>query len=92
MTFDTCETSITGLESLSVEKNLIYPNPTNGLIYFNSVEDVSCIFIYNAFGEQLDCISPIIESNLNLRYSSGIYILKFIYRDESICVRKVVIL
>jgi hypothetical protein len=92
MTFDTCETFITSLESESVEKSLFYPNPTDGMIYFETPEDIVSISIYNSCGIELDCVTTIVGNKANFKYPTGIYYLRFLYSDKKGIVKKLVIL
>ena len=63
------------------EKIMLYPNPTNGKIYFSSLKDVSTINIYSATGSLVRQIQNVSQGNLTYDLSmlaSGFYIVHLI--------------
>lgn len=66
----------------------IYPNPTNGKIYFSSDLNIQKLEIYNLHGNLLVELNSYEEIDLS-KYSTGVYYLR-IFINENIYVKKVI--
>jgi hypothetical protein len=80
--------SITNLDSEDDFK--IYPNPTNGEIFFNSILNNSKIEIYSEIGKRVYDIENFNTNKIELLLSSGIYIMK-IRKNNKILYKKIII-
>lgn len=65
----------TDIETKNEEKQLVYPNPTNGKIIVGIEEEVQTLSVYSIDGKLLIQKNNSKEINLN-EYSSGIYLLE----------------
>lgn len=58
---------------------IIYPNPTNGELIINPINDVSRIDVFDVLGQRIFSIKPYNSNVFNVsKLSSGIYIVKII--------------
>ena len=80
--------SITNLDSEDDFK--IYPNPTNGEIFFNTTLNNSKIEIYSEIGKRVYDIENFNTNKIELLLSSGIYIMK-IRKNNKILYKKIII-
>ena len=79
------------IEQLENDNYLIYPNPTNELVYIKTLENVDMITIHNVLGEkvyQIDNPSNVTEINF-LEKKSDIYFI-MIYNGNSIYQEKII--
>ena len=81
LTYNHCSEGWTGYLPLSRKTEneiIIYPNPTNGLIYINKSVNIK---IYNMVGNLI--ISDNFVSKVDLsKYSNGIYNIMIIFEDR----------
>ncbi|HET8809513.1 MAG TPA: endonuclease [Flavobacteriaceae bacterium] len=82
-------------EQLSVFENKlnaisIYPNPTTGKITVSGLPEENTLEIYSLLGKQVLKTSVKTNSTLNLKLSSGLYLVKISSRENSV-VKKVVV-
>ena len=69
----------TGIEDLSLSHFNIYPNPTQGLLYFDTDVDIEMINLYNLLGEVLYKTQPIKNAQAILlpeHLNNGMYVLQ----------------
>ena len=74
----------------SIDDFKIYPNPTNGDIFFNSALNNSKIEIYSEIGKRVYVIENNNSSKIQLLLSSGVYIMK-IRNNNKILYKKIII-
>ena len=75
--------------SLSTDDEIIdgfkyYPNPTSGILKFNSNKIIENLTIYNSLGQEVKSVS-VTKNNLELdvsSYSQGVYFIKLIIDNE----------
>ena len=83
-------------ESLSIsnsylDKNIkVFPNPSNGEIFFSSTLNNSTIEVYNELGQEVYTIEKVNSDKIELFLTKGIYIMKII-QDDKILNRKIII-
>ncbi len=84
--------NIQNQELKDVEEYAVYPNPTNGRININTINNLKEINIYSSTGEMVKAIN---SEELNLTYSlniaSGVYSVVFMTTDSEIITQKLVI-
>ena len=74
----------------SIDDFKIYPNPTNGDIFFNSTLNNSKIEIYSEIGKRVYVIENTNSNKIQLLLSSGVYIMK-ILNNNKILYKKIII-
>ena len=72
----TQEGGTTGISDITVNDNIIYPNPTNGILYFNTKVDKAVISIFDLNGKKI--LEVLVSSNqIDVStLSNGIYMIK----------------
>lgn len=87
---DLCNTLDLNEFSLNDEFVTIYPNPTNGIINFETNNhNIDRLDIYNTLGQKV--LSEKMKSSFNLSHlSKGIYIVKF-YNETSALTKRIII-
>jgi hypothetical protein len=92
MSIDLCELS--GLTEIITANNLIYPNPTTGMIWIETTENtIQNITVYNYLGEIVKSLRPY-SSNQAVDLSSlqnGIYLLEMKNTNNQSIVQKVIL-
>ena len=86
-----CPVSTSTTNISSVNNIILYPNPTKGIINFESDNNkIDMVVVYNAIGKLLKQFIP--NNNIiNLEtYPSGIYYLKFISKNNNESVHKII--
>ena len=79
------------ISTIEFDENIkIYPNPTNGDIFFNSALNKSKIEIYSEIGKRVYVIENNNSSKIQLLLSSGVYIMK-IRNNNKILYKKIII-
>ena len=79
------------ISTIEFDENIkIYPNPTNGDIFFNSALNNSKIEIYSEIGKRVYVIENNNSSKIQLLLSSGVYIMK-IRNNNKILYKKIII-
>lgn len=75
-----------------VSKVEIFPNPTNGTIYFKDEkkEDVSKIEIWSSLGELIYKSNYLPEALTLEHYSKGLYLVK-IYKEDKVQIEKIIL-
>ena len=81
-------------QSLSIDENerldiAMYPNPTNGRIYFSDLHSATKIEVFSIDGKLLKHFNTI-EDYIDLDLASGLYMLKLINNNRSV-VKKIII-
>jgi hypothetical protein len=81
-------------QSLSVDENellnvSVYPNPTNGRVYFKGLKSETNIEVFSIEGKLLKNYN-LIEDYIDLDLASGLYMMKFISDNRSIT-KKIII-
>ena len=67
----------------------IYPNPTTGIVNFETNEQINRIEIYNLIGERVNVFSNV--NSINIKdFNTGIYIVKVITDTDKIVTKKLV--
>lgn len=83
-----------GLEDIEdiISKVEIYPNPTNGTIYFKDEhkENVTRIEIWSSLGELVYKSNALPETLTLEHYSKGLYLVK-IFKEEKIQIEKIIL-
>jgi hypothetical protein len=77
-------------ENNELENFKIYPNPSNGEIFFNSALNNSKIEIYSEIGQKVYDIENASSNKIKLELSMGIYFARIVF-DNKIINRKIVI-
>lgn len=63
-----------GIEEQVIQQQLIYPNPTNGILYLEKIADFESIKIFDAVGKLLFNTSKNLSSVVDLSsYAAGVY-------------------
>ncbi|MAU25700.1 MAG: hypothetical protein CMC34_02955 [Flavobacteriaceae bacterium] len=79
------------ISTIEFDENIkVYPNPTNGEIFFNSVLINSKIEIYSEIGKRVYDIENTNSNKIQLLLSSGVYIMK-IRNNNKILYKKIII-
>ncbi len=73
-----------GIEDIAAEKGLlIFPNPSDGLIYIKSNEAPDALDVYDVMGRQIDLIYQNNTIDLS-QQASGIYLIRITYEEGSV--------
>lgn len=81
-----------GIKENDVNALKIYPNPTNGELFIteNMLADLNKVEVYQIDGKLVSEIKPF-QNTLSLNeFQKGLYLLKFIYSDNTSFTRKIV--
>ena len=74
-----------GISSIDIHGNIkVYPNPSNGEIFFNSILHNSTIEIYSEIGKRVYSLEKVNSDKIELSLTKGIYIMKIIQEDKII--------
>ena len=72
-----------GISSIDIHGNIkVYPNPSNGEIFFNSILHNSTIEIYSEIGKRVYSLEKVNSDKIELSLTKGIYIMKIIQEDK----------
>jgi hypothetical protein len=75
------------------EEAVIYPNPSNGIVYIKHAEAVKSIEVVNALGQTVMTIENNNKSlvKIDLSANRGVYLVRFVNDDQSSSLKRVVI-
>ena len=87
-----CETLNTATLT-NKEEAVIYPNPSNGIVYIKHAEAVKSIEVVNALGQTVMTIENNNKSlvKIDLSANRGVYLVRFVNDDQSSSLKRVVI-
>jgi len=90
--FITPPSSLEDVEGNTIDKVTIYPNPTDGTLYFKSsdAQKVTKIEIYNALGERIFVSDTLPQSYTLDKHKKGVFLVK-IYAGSSVQTEKVIL-
>lgn len=78
-------------QTIEVNEIEVYPNPSDGFIFFQSPSEIETIVVHDINGSVLNSVGNINQSKIDLsEYQSGIYILMFVQKDGGSITKKVV--
>ncbi len=60
----------------------VFPNPSNGEIFFSSNLNYSKIEIYSEIGQKIYCLEKVNSDKIELLLNKGIYIMKITHEDK----------
>jgi len=75
--------------NLTFKNVSIYPNPTTGIVNFNSVEQIETITVYNLLGTKVDCFKNTNSIDMTT-LPNGIYILNAMTLNGNTITRKMI--
>lgn len=85
--------SVSGIKNTSKNNFIVYPNPSNGILYINCLSEIRQLEIYNYAGQIITKeVSPVNKKNeLNLSdKADGVYLIK-IATNESTFIDKIIL-
>lgn len=87
-----CETLNTPVNAKQ-EEPVLYPNPSNGLIYVKNAENVQSVEVVNALGQTIQSVDNSGKTLLkfDLSASKGVYLIRLTHTDGSSSLKRVVI-
>jgi len=69
--------------SIDIDENTkVYPNPSNGEIFFTSILNNSTIEIYSEIGQKVYSLEKVNSDKIQLYLEKGIYIMKITQKDK----------
>ena len=73
------------ISSIDVDENIkVYPNPSNGEIFFNPILNNSTIEIYSELGQKVYSLEKDNLEKIKLSLAKGIYIMKITQEDKTL--------
>jgi len=87
--FNTCP-STASLDKNNTLNAQVYPNPTTGLIFISTIENISGVAVYNLIGKKVLQATNMVNNSIDVSsLSKGMYILK-IAGENSIATKKII--
>src|SRR5690606_25895867 len=81
--------STLGVADFQKMKIKLYPNPTNGLLYIETSQEIQSYEVYNLIGQRL--LSGNVNDNINLKdLSKGTYIIRLTTQEGTVITEKVI--
>lgn len=69
-----------GVDDLSINTIVIYPNPSNGLIHFKSDQKITAVEIIDLSGRKVDLYE--FNNQIQLRQTEGVYLLRVMQNGD----------
>lgn len=84
-------TRTAGIEDQNTVNFSYYPNPTNGLLYFNSTTDIEKVTAFNLLGQQVLQTTNLKDNHIDMSHlTNGTYLFHVVFDNGSIETFKVI--
>jgi hypothetical protein len=83
------EVTTLGVSDFQKMKIKLYPNPTNGILYIETTQELQSYEVYNLIGQRL--LKGNVNDNINLKdLSKGTYIIRLTTQEGTVITEKVI--
>jgi hypothetical protein len=83
------EVTTLGISDIQMIQIKLYPNPTNGILYIETSQEIQSYEVYNLIGQRL--LKGNVNDNINLKdLSKGTYIIRLTTQEGTVITEKVI--